>query len=124
MNANEQVAQMRDEPRHVDTVLLEFDIVCAFDDGDHLLDDAGHGVCGGHVAARESRIDEVQCERHRLVARQGTAQIGVHRVDQRQAFGVFVGIERPYFRLKRIFDALFFLRTLDRAAEMVGERHD
>ena len=92
VDAYEQVTQMRDESRHIDAVLRKRDAVRAFDDGDHLLDDAGHGVGGGQVAAGESGIHQMQGERHRLTAGQRATQIRVHRVDHRHAFGVFVSV--------------------------------
>ena len=111
---------MRDETRHIDAVLVESDAVIAFDDRQHLLDDAGHGVGCGKIAGGEARIDQVQGQRHGFAIRQRTAQIRVHRIDQSLAFGVFARVERTHFGFQRIFDGLLVLRSADRTANMVG----
>ncbi len=124
VDADEQIAQMRDETSHVDAVLVKCHIVGVFDDRQHLLDHAGHGVGVRQVAGGEAGVDQVQGERHGLALRQHPAQIVIHGVDQRLALGVFARIQRAHLRLKRIFDGLAPLRPLNRAADMVGQRHD
>ena len=69
VDAHEKIAQMRDETRHIDAVLVKVDAVIAFDDRQHLLDDAGHGVCGGKIAGGEARIDQVQGQSHGFAIR-------------------------------------------------------
>ena len=120
VDAHEKIAQMRDETRHIDAVLVESDAVIAFDDRQHLLDDAGHGVGCGKIAGREARIDQVQGQSHGFAIRQRTAQIRVHGIDQSFAFGVFARVERTHFGFQRIFDGLLVLRSADRTANMVG----
>ena len=120
VNAHKKIAQMRDETRHIDAVLVKVDAVIAFDDRQHLLDDAGHSVCGRKIAGGEARIDQVQGQSHGFAVRQGAAQIRVHRIDQSFAFGIFTRVERTHFGFQRIFDGLLVLRSANRTANMVG----
>ncbi|ADB09157.1 conserved hypothetical protein [Bifidobacterium dentium JCM 1195 = DSM 20436] len=105
-------------------MLVERHVVGVFDDRQHLLNHAGHGVGVRQISGGEAGIDQMQGKRHGLAFWQRPTQIIVHGVDQRLTFGVFARIQRTHFRLERVFDGLPFLRPLDRAADMVGQCHD
>ena len=120
VDAHKKIAQMRNETRHIDAALVKVDAVIAFDDRQHLLDDAGHGVCGGKISGGEACIDQMQGQSHSFTIRQGAAQVRVHRIDQSFAFGVFTRVERTHFGFQWIFDCLLVLRSTNRTANMVG----
>ena len=56
---DEQVAQVRDEAPHIDSLWLQRDAKSTFNDCEQLLQHARHGVGEAQIARRKTSIDQV-----------------------------------------------------------------